>query len=83
MQKIGGTTTSEEAGVLLELYQYAKMKRKEAEKEEDMYMRQLAACIIKLPQTNSPNLPLSANYLADELRFFEANFAAFSSSYTE
>jgi hypothetical protein len=46
------------------MYQYAKMKRKEAEKEEDMYMCQLAACIMRLPQSNSPNLPLTANYLS-------------------
>jgi hypothetical protein len=64
MENFGLTTTSEEAAVLLELYQVAKMKRKEAEKEEDGYMRQLAACITRLPQTNSPNLPLSASYLS-------------------
>jgi hypothetical protein len=64
MENFGFTTTSEEAGVLLELYKHARMKRKEAEKEEDGYMRQLAACITRLPQTNSPNLPLSASYLS-------------------
>jgi hypothetical protein len=65
------TTTSEEILTCMKVLEAIRMKKKEIEKEEEIWMDKLSSKIRNLPLTVNPSMPLSASFFPGAFR--EAN----------